>query len=150
MSSDPFSVRLDVRLYDLDAQLHVNGAVYHQYADHARFACVQAAGVSVDELIADGMGPVNLETVIHYRAELRGGDTVDVSCAWAWRPGRTYEVRHVLRRIDGTVAAELKHVSGLLDLRTRRLVRDPAAEWRRRAVRPELLGLAVPSDGYSV
>lgn len=62
----------------------------------------------------------------------------------------TGEVRHVLRRIDEAAAAELKHVSGVLDLRARRPVAGPAGEWRRRAVHPELLGFAVPGDGYSV
>ncbi|XVQ13488.1 acyl-CoA thioesterase [Spirillospora sp. CA-255316] len=139
--TEPFSVRLDVRLSDLDPQLHVNGAVYQQFGDHARYACAEAAGVSVRDLIADGLGPVNLETVIRYHRELRGGDHVEVSCAWVWGDGKTYRVEHVLRRPGGTVAAEISHVSGLLDLRSRRLAADPAGEWRRRAARPELLGL---------
>ncbi|MFI0357598.1 acyl-CoA thioesterase [Actinomadura sp. 9N407] len=139
-AAGPFSVRLDVRLDDLDPQLHVNGAVYQKYADHARFSCVEAAGISVPDLIGGGLGPVNLETVIRYRAELRARDQVDITCAWIWGEGKTYRVEHVLRRADGTVAAEVSHVSGLLDLRTRRLVTDLAAEWHRRAARPELLG----------
>ena len=53
-----------------------------------------------------------------------------------------YRVEHVLRRVDGEVAADVSHVSGLLDLETRRLVADPAGFWRSRASRPALLGLA--------
>ncbi|MFI5538169.1 acyl-CoA thioesterase [Nocardia sp. NPDC051900] len=111
-----FSTRIEIRVSDLDPQLHVTGAAYHQFADHARFACVQAAGVSVDELIASGLGPVNLETVLRFQRELRGGDTVDVSCAWQWGDGKTYRVEHVLTRADGVVAATVTNVSGLLDL----------------------------------
>lgn len=146
MSPEPFSVRLDVRIYELDPQRHVNGAVYMQYADHSRFACVQAAGIDLEELMADGVGPVNLESTIRYHSELRGGDQVDVSCAWIWGEGRTYRVEHVLRRADGVVAAEINHVSGLLDLDKRRLVPDPAARWRRLARRPDVLGLESPSE----
>jgi acyl-CoA thioester hydrolase len=142
MTVQPFVARMGVRSYELDPQLHVNGAVYMQYADHSRYLCIQAAGVSVDELLSSRIGPVNLETVIRYRAELRGGDEVDVSCAWTWGEGKTYRVEHVLRRADGEVAAEITHVSGLLDLETRRLVANPAHEWRIRAKSPELLGLA--------
>lgn len=138
---EPFSVRLEVRSYELDPQLHVNGAVYQQYADHSRFACVQTAGVSVEDLLSSGLGPVNLETLIKYRSELRGGDEVDVSCRWEWGTGKTYHVHHVLSHLDGTVAAEVSHVSGLLNLQTRRMVADPAHEWRIRAKRPELLSL---------
>ncbi|PXX57773.1 acyl-CoA thioester hydrolase [Nocardia tenerifensis] len=131
---------MEVRVSDLDPQLHVTGAAYHQYADHSRFACVQAAGISVDELIADGFGPVNLETTIKFQRELRGGDTVDVSCVWLWGTGKTYRVEQVLTRADGEVAATVTNVSGLLDLKARRLVADPAREWAARARKPELLG----------
>lgn len=144
MSSEPFSVRLEVRIYDLDPQRHVNGAVYMQYADHARFANVQAAGIDLEELMAQGVGPVNLESRIRYHRELRGGDEVDVSCVWIWGEGKTYRVEHALRRADGALAAEVEHVSGLLDLKTRRLVADPAEQWRHLARRPALLGLAAP------
>ncbi|MBF6195184.1 MULTISPECIES: acyl-CoA thioesterase [Nocardia] len=136
-----FSTRIEVRVSDLDSQLHVTGAAYHQYADHARFACVQAAGVSVEDLIASGLGPVNLETVLRFQRELRGGDVVDVSCAWQWGEGKTYRVEHVLTRADGVVAATVTTVSGLLDLTARRMVADPARHWAARASRPELLGL---------
>jgi acyl-CoA thioester hydrolase len=142
MSAEPFSVRMAVRIYELDPQRHVAAAVYLQYADHSRFACMQAAGVSVDALLADGIGPVNLETIIRYHSELRMGDDVDVSCAWIWGKGKTYRVEHELRRPDEDVAAEVHHASGLLNLETRRLIENPAAELLCRASRPRLLGLA--------
>jgi acyl-CoA thioester hydrolase len=140
MAAEPFAVRMEVRSYEIDPQLHVNGPVYAQYADHSRFACVRAAGIDVAELLGSGIGPVNLETVIRYHNELRGGDEVTVTCEWIWGEGKTYRVEHLLRRDDGEVAAEVQHVSGLLDLEARRLVADPAAEWRSRAKKPELLG----------
>lgn len=142
MSVEPFSVRMTVRSYELDPQRHINGAVYQQYADHARFTCVQAAGVSVDELLGSGLGPVNLETNIRYYNELRGGDEVDVSCAFVWSEGKTYRVEQTFLRPDGTLVAEVHNVSGLLDLATRKLVPDPARCWRSRVAVPELLGLA--------
>jgi acyl-CoA thioester hydrolase len=141
MSAEPFCVRMEVRVYELDPQRHVGGAVYLQYADHSRFACMQAAGVSVEELLAGGIGPVNLETTIRFKSELRAGDEVEVTCSWIWGERRTYRVEHVLRRPNGEVAAEVCHLSGLLDLEARRLVRDPEGELRRRASRPALLGL---------
>ncbi|MFF4623871.1 acyl-CoA thioesterase [Nonomuraea jabiensis] len=80
--TEPFSVRLEIRSYEIDPQLHLNGGFYIQYADHARFACARAAGVSIEDLLGSGLGPVNLETVIKYHRELRGGDEVDVTCEW--------------------------------------------------------------------
>ncbi|MFJ4655648.1 acyl-CoA thioesterase [Nocardia sp. NPDC088792] len=138
---EPFRIRVDVRVSDLDQQLHVTGAAYQQYADHSRFECVRAAGVSVDDLLRDGFGPVNLETVIKYQRELRAGDWVDVSCAWVWGAGKTYRVEHAFTRPDGELSATISYVSGLMDLRARKLVPDPAREWAIRAKDPTLLNL---------
>lgn len=140
-ATEPFSVPFEVRIYEVDPQLHLSGGHYIEYADQSRFACLRAAGVSVEDLLADGLGPVNLETVITYHRELRGGDQVDVTCEWEWGQGRTYGVHHRFLRPDGTLAAEVRHVSGLLDLAERRLAPDPATVWRSRSTAPELLGL---------
>ncbi|MBO2451728.1 acyl-CoA thioesterase [Actinomadura barringtoniae] len=136
-----FSVRLEVRIYEIDPQLHLGGASYIQYADQSRYACLRAAGVDVDDLLTHNLGPVNLETSIKYLSELRGGDQVDVSCRWEWGTGKTYRVLHELRHADGRLAAEVAHTSGLLDLKARRLVASPATEWRSRATHPDLLGM---------
>ncbi|GAB2687982.1 acyl-CoA thioesterase [Nocardia thraciensis] len=140
-SYEPFSIRVDVRIGDVDPQLHVTGPAYQHYADHARFECVQAAGISVADLLRDGLGPVNLETTIRYHRELRAGDRAEVTCAWTWSDGKTYRVEHALTRSDGELSATVSHVSGLLDLNTRKLVPHPAEEWARRATDPTLLGL---------
>ncbi|MFE1594861.1 acyl-CoA thioesterase [Nocardia sp. NPDC058705] len=137
----PFRVRIPVRVSDLDAQLHVTGAAYQQYADHARFACVGAAGVSVPELLAAGFGPVNLELNVRYLRELRADDTVEIDCRWEWGHGKTYRVEHTLTRGDGEVAATVSYVAGMLDLRARKLAADPAGIWARHARDPALLGL---------
>ncbi|WP_328403258.1 acyl-CoA thioesterase [Nocardia sp. NBC_00403] len=142
ITHEPFRVRIDVRVSDLDLQQHVTGSAYQQFADHARFACVQAAGISVEDLLSSGLGPVNLETVIKYHRELRAGDSVDVSCSWVWGAGKTYRVEHTFTRSDGALSATITFVSGLLDLQARRLVANPAHEWASRATEPALLGLA--------
>jgi acyl-CoA thioester hydrolase len=138
---EPFSVRLTVRSYEIDIQGHLNDSVYVQYADHARWELVRAAGVSIQELIASGLGPVNLETTLRFRRELLVGDEVDVTCAYEWGEGKTFRVVQELRRADGTLAAEVESVCGLLDLKARRLVADPAEHWRRFAADLAMLGL---------
>ncbi|WP_280434463.1 acyl-CoA thioesterase [Nocardia carnea] len=135
-----FSVPVTVRGYELDVQGHVNQAVYLQYAEHARWECLLAAGLQADKLVAARVGPVVLETTIKYRRELRGGDEFRVTCAFEWGTGKTYRVRQEMLRADGTLAAEVVGVGGLLDLDARRLVPDPAGRLRELATRPELLG----------
>jgi acyl-CoA thioester hydrolase len=138
----PFEVRLEVRAYELDTQGHVTTAAYLQYADHARWKLLEAAGVDLAELRRSGLGPVTLETTVRFLRELRLGHVVDVSCVFEWPGGRTGRVTQQLHRADdGSLVAELRSVGGLLDLEARRLVRDPGAVWRRLARQPELLGL---------
>lgn len=139
--AERFSVRVSVRAYELDSNGHVNGVVYLQYAEHARWELLRAAGVDHDKLTAMGVGPVFLETTIRYRDELRDGDAVDISCEIDWGQGKTFRVPQELSRTDGVVVAEVDSVGGLIDLRTRRLVAEPAKRWRAIAAAPEVLGL---------
>jgi acyl-CoA thioester hydrolase len=139
--ADPFRVRVTVRGYELDTQGHLNQAVYLQYAEHARWEILRAAGLRQQRLIEAGVGPVALEVTVTFRAELRGGDEVDVSCAFEWGEGRTFRLVQELVRADGVVAASITGVGGLLDLTARKLVHDPAARFAELAERPEVMGL---------
>ncbi|TDT39742.1 acyl-CoA thioester hydrolase [Streptomyces sp. BK208] len=139
--SEPFSVPVTVRGYETDTQGHLNQSVYLNYAEHARWSLLQAAGIRQAELVADGVGPVALETTIRYRRELLAGDEVTVSCAFEWGEGKTFRIRQVVTKADGTVAAEIDAVGGLMDLTERRLVPDPRQRFRKLAAEPELFGL---------
>lgn len=138
---EPFSLRIVVRGYELDTQGHLNQAVYLQYAEHVRWECLRAAGLSQDRLIGSGIGPVALETTIRYLRELRGGEEVDVDFAFEWGAGKTFRMRQDFRLPDGTSVAELVGVGGLLDLKERKLVADPAERFRALASDPAVLGL---------
>ncbi|MFH8798740.1 acyl-CoA thioesterase [Streptomyces sp. NPDC017936] len=139
--SEPFSVRVTVRGYETDVQGHVNQSVYINYAEHARWSLLRAAGITQAGLIGRGIGPVALETTIRYRRELLAGDEVDVTCAFEWGGGKTFRIEQVIRRTDGTVAAELTAVGGLLDLKERRMVANPQDRFKELATDPGLFGL---------
>ncbi|MER5604082.1 acyl-CoA thioesterase [Streptomyces sp. NPDC002265] len=140
--SEPFSVRVTVRGYETDVQGHLNQSVYLNYAEHARWSLLKAAGISQTGLVSTGVGPVALETTIRYRRELLAGDEVEVTCAFIWGEGKTFRIEQAIRRTDdGTVAAELTGVGGLMDLKERRLVADPRKHFRTLAADPALFGL---------
>ncbi|WP_030613491.1 acyl-CoA thioesterase [Streptomyces sclerotialus] len=126
----PFAVEITVRGYETDAQGHLNSSVYMQYAEHARWSLLQAAGIRQSDLLDQGVGPVNLETTVRFRRELRAGDEVTVDCAFVWGEGKTYRIEQRIVRADGEVAAEVASVCGVLDLADRRLVGDPARVFR--------------------
>ncbi|MCQ4080910.1 acyl-CoA thioesterase [Streptomyces sp. RB6PN25] len=138
--AEPFTVRITVRGYETDAQGHLNGNVYLQYAEHARWSLLQAAGLKQNDLLAKGVGPVNLETTIRYHRELVAGDDVDVTCTFVWGEGKSFRVEQTFRTVDGDLVAEVFNVGGLLDLKERRLVRNPAEYFRALALHPQLLG----------
>lgn len=134
-----FFVDVTVRGYELDTQGHLNQAVYLQYAEHARWELLRAAGLPQEKLLADGVGPVALEVTVKFRRELRGGERVRVSCRFDYGQGKTFTVSQQVLKEDGTVAAEITGVAGVLDLTTRRLVADPAGRLAALAKEPELL-----------
>ncbi|MCG7210236.1 acyl-CoA thioesterase [Streptomyces arenae] len=138
--SEPYSVRVTVRGYETDVQGHLNQAVYINYAEHARWSLLQAAGITQAQLVGRGVGPVALETTIRYKRELLAGDEVDVTCAFDWSGGKTFRVLQSIVKADGTQAAEIEAVGGLLDLRARKLVTDPSEIFRELAKEPELFG----------
>jgi acyl-CoA thioester hydrolase len=136
-----FTTPVVVRGYELDIQGHLNNAVYHQYAEHARWECLGAAGVGQDKLLAAGIGPVQLEATIKFFRELRAGDEVEVTCEFTWGEGKTFRLGQDIRRVDGTLAASLTGVFGMLDRTERRLVADPGGRLRALANDPGVLGL---------
>ncbi|MFF8778233.1 acyl-CoA thioesterase [Streptomyces sp. NPDC015140] len=139
--SEPFSVPVTVRGYETDTQGHLNQAVYLNYAEHARWSLLDAAGIRQADLVARGVGPVALETTIRFRRELLAGDEVEVTCAFEWGEGKTFRIHQIIRKPDGTVAAEVEGVGGLMDLKTRKLVADPRERFKELAADPGLFGL---------
>ncbi|MEV2210039.1 acyl-CoA thioesterase [Streptomyces sp. NPDC050997] len=139
--TEAFSVPVTVRGYETDVQGHLNQSVYINYAEHARWSLLKAAGISQSGLIKSGVGPVALETTIRYRRELLAGDEVEVTCGFDWGEGKTFRVEQVIRKTDGTVAAEITAVGGLMDLKARRLVADPREHFKQLAADPGLFGL---------
>jgi acyl-CoA thioester hydrolase len=136
-----FSVPIAVRGYELDSLGHLNQAVYLQYAEHARWELLRAAGVDQDKLLSTGFAPVVLENTIKYQRELRSGDEVTVTCEFEWLEGKSFRMHQEIRKLDGTVSALVTVVAGVMDLTARKLVADPRERFRALTDRPELFGL---------
>jgi acyl-CoA thioester hydrolase len=134
--AEPFSVPVTVRGYETDVQGHLNQSVYLQYAEHARWSLLHASGISQADLAARGVGPVVLETTIRYRRELLAGDDVEVTCAFLWGTGKSFRVEQTIIKADGTVAAEITAVGGLMDLTERRLLPDARKHFASMATDP--------------
>ena len=120
-----FRVPIVVRSYELDALGHVNHAVYHQYAEVSRMAGFHAAGCDWDGLMGKRVAPVLLSTTVNFRRELRAYEHLEVTCAVKFGTGKTFNVDSTIVKPDGTVAAEIYCIVGLMDLEARKLLTDP-------------------------
>lgn len=136
-----FSVPVTVRGYELDGNGHLNQAVYHQYAEHARWEMLRAAGLVSDKMQLSGLGPVVLESNVKYRRELHLGDEITVTCECRWGTGKAFWMDQQIHKIDGTVSAEFSVVLGLMDLQARKLVPNPGRRFLELAESAEILGL---------
>lgn len=126
---EQFSVRIKVRHYELDTLGHLNHAVYHQYGEVARLEWFHAAKGEGNGFADRNIAPVLLETRVKFRRELREGDTVDVTLDVRFGEGKTFEMYSEIRKLDGTVAAEIECVLGLMDLEKRKLVGEPKEQF---------------------
>lgn len=149
MPEKPFSVRIAVRVYELDTQGHLNEAVYIQYAQHGRWHAFQAVGITMQSMRKAGVGPVALETTIRFKRELTAGDEVDLISSLEYEGGKTFRIVQRFLKADGTVAAESETTAGILDLIQRRLVSNPEDVLRSISTAPEVLDqwLVQPKKG---
>ncbi|MPZ00630.1 MAG: thioesterase [Actinophytocola sp.] len=127
--SEQFSVRIKVRHYELDTLGHLNHAVYHQYGEVARLEWFHAARGDGNGFADRNIAPVLLETRVKFRRELREDDTVDVTLDVTFGDGKTFGMYSEIRKLDGTVAAEIECVLGLMDLDRRKLIRNPKEQF---------------------
>lgn len=74
-----FTQTLKVRSYELDAQGHVNYAVYLNYLEFARVAALEQVGLRFDDYIKRGIYIVIVEVKIKYLAPATLGDELEIT-----------------------------------------------------------------------
>ncbi|MFV0523187.1 MAG: acyl-CoA thioesterase [Acidimicrobiales bacterium] len=74
----PHLTTIDVRFSELDPYGHVNHAVYPTYLEVGRTGALNACGVAIDRLLADGIQLVVTRLEIDYRGAATMGDRLTV------------------------------------------------------------------------
>ncbi len=74
-----YSQTLKVRSYELDAQGHVNYAVYLNYLEYCRVAVMEQIGLPFEEFIKNGKFVVIVEANLKYLAPAFLGDELEVT-----------------------------------------------------------------------
>ena len=76
-----YTQSLKVRSYELDAQGHVNYAVYLNYYEYCRVATMEQVGMPFDEFIKRGKNVVVVEANIKYLYPAFMGDELEITLA---------------------------------------------------------------------
>ncbi|UCE04708.1 MAG: acyl-CoA thioesterase [bacterium] len=74
-----YTQSLKVRSYELDAQGHVNYAVYLSYLEYARVATMEQAGIPFQNFFKKGKYIVIIEANIKYLAPATLGDELEIT-----------------------------------------------------------------------
>jgi acyl-CoA thioester hydrolase len=116
--------KLRVRYAEIDAQGHVNNAVYLSYFEVGRVEWLRAAGLSYRELEAQGYGIVVVEVLAHYRRAAFFDDelTLRTELADLSRASMRFEYE-VSRDGELLVTGHTRHAC--VDLATGRPIRVP-------------------------
>ncbi len=83
-----FSQTLKVRSYELDAQGHVNYAVYLSYLEYARVTTMEQLGIPFQDYFRKGTGIVIVEAHIKYLHPATLGDELEITLE-GMNPGKT-------------------------------------------------------------
>lgn len=126
-SEAPFSIALDVRWSDLDANGHMANSRYLDFATQVRFEFFRQRGLGPSQMRAIGVGPVVLSDTIRYRREVTMGEpvTVDLALTGLRRDCVRWQFVQSIWLHDGKLAAVVSADGGWLSLEGRRLVEPP-------------------------
>lgn len=115
-----FSMEIDVRDYELDAEGIVNNANYLHYLEMTRHEFCKAEGMSFDEMRREGMVPVLNRVEIDYITSLVSGDRM-TSCLNLSRRGPRFVFQQDIYNQRGE--AVVKAVVSVVTLENGRLSR---------------------------
>lgn len=100
-----FSIEMQVRDYELDAEGIVNNANYLHYLEHTRHQFCTQNGISFAEMQERGIIPVLNKVEIEYKTPLRSGDSF-VSKLTLERKGPRFVFYQDIFKPDGTMVVK--------------------------------------------
>lgn len=128
MTEFRFSYPIHVRYADLDAQGHVNNAMYFTYMEQARFEYMVAAGLWQPGQDFLSVGTIVAEAACAYKRPILLGQTVDVAVRTS-KIGNKSSILEYRLTVDGEEMATGRTVQVAYDYRAGRSVPIPD-EWR--------------------
>ena len=93
-----FSMPLQIRWADIDANKHVRHSVYFDWGAACRFAFFNQQGLTQEKMAQTHIGPVLFREECQFRKEIRFGDEVfiNLTILWAKKDFSRWAIRHEL------------------------------------------------------
>ena len=125
--TDVFSITLRARWADMDFNAHMANSAYLDVAVEARLAFLEAQGFPASEFARLRVGPIVMEDLIQYFAEVRLRETLRVTLELAGiaSDGSRFRFRNEIFREDGRMAARLSTLGAWFDLDRRKVIAPP-------------------------
>jgi acyl-CoA thioester hydrolase len=118
-----FSLPIQVRWADIDANRHLRHSVYYDYGASLRMAILSSKGLTTTKLEELGIGPVLFREEAVFKREILFEDmiTVDVALFKATSDFSRWSIRHNFVKANGVVAAILTVEGAWIDMAKRKL-----------------------------
>ncbi len=111
-----YTQTLSVRSYELDAQGHVNYAVYLNYLEYARVATMDRLGIPFQDYLRQGKGIVIVEAHIKYLRPATLGDELEITLEGIERGRTSLTFRQdIFHRPTGAKVLEAELVAVFID-----------------------------------
>lgn len=120
-----FSMPLDIRWSDIDANRHLRHSVYYDFGAAARMKLLSERGLTTHKLEELQIGPILFREEAIFRREIHLEDkiTLTVEMHKCTEDYSRWSLRHTFLKEDGTLAATLTIDGAWIDLRIRKLAK---------------------------
>jgi acyl-CoA thioester hydrolase len=124
---DSYSGNYEIRWSDLDANSHVNYAVYINAAGDLRYRFFIEHGFPPERFAQLGIGPVYTALQARFLREVRMSETITITYSLSGLSprGASWKVHHDVLKSNGKKAVSLDLEGAILDLSTRKPVAPP-------------------------
>lgn len=120
---EKFTMPLQIRWSDIDANRHLRHSVYYDYGAAMRMKFLSERGLSTQKLEEFHIGPILLREEAVFRREIKLEDnvTIDVELLKTTADYGRWSLRHNLIKADGTVAAIITIDGAWIDMNLRKM-----------------------------
>lgn len=123
-----FSMPLNIRWADIDANRHLRHSVYYDFGAAARMKLLSERGLTTHKLEELQIGPILFREEAVFRREIHLEDkiTITVEMHKASEDYSRWSLRHTFLKADGSLATTLTIDGAWMDLNLRKLAKPDA------------------------